>query len=111
MEKETFVLLPEHAALAQRMYFEWSDIEAGAPCVNPKRPYGNGDHLNDIAEIIGLVLFEDADGIKHMNKIQRAQCEKLHREMETALEVILRSGSFEPGKYESRKFISDWKKV
>lgn len=106
-----FTLLPEHVAIARKLHIEWQNREVGAPCVDCKRPYGNSDHLKDIADIIGFELFEDDEGEKHFSKAQKAQCEKLHREMELALEIILRTGTFEPGEYEAPPYTSEWRKV
>lgn len=100
MKPTTFTLLPEHIALLRRANVDWSESEAGAPRIDPKRPYGNSGFLTrQIAEILGWTLFEDACGEKHLTREQDARAGQLHRETETALRIILQTGSFEPGRY------------
>lgn len=81
----------DHLKLLQRANVRWWDAETGAPCVDPKRPYGNGDVEMDIAKILGWELFEDADGDKHLNGAQHALAERLHKETEEALRQVLGS--------------------
>jgi len=108
---EFFELKEEHIKLASKMWVGWQDCEFGAPEIDPKRPYGNSDVLEDIAEILGLELFEDVDNEKHLSKHQDELCNKLHKEMETALQIILRCKTFETGLYVTEKYMSSWHKA
>jgi len=50
---EKFMLTEAHLQLIRNMHFEMNDhVEFGAPCIDPKRPYGNSDVLYDIAMLI-----------------------------------------------------------
>jgi hypothetical protein len=112
MKETIFELKEEHIKLAQKMYVTWDDCEFGAPAIDPKRPYGNSDVLGDIAEILGLQLFEDAEGEKHLSKEQDELCNKLHEEMETALQIILRCKTFELGTYTHQEYhYTEWYRV
>src|SRR5205085_3134688 len=67
-------------------YVGWNDAETGAPEINPKRPYGNSDVASDVAGMVDTPL-------------STAGALELHRQTETALQIILETGSFEPGIY------------
>jgi hypothetical protein len=92
-----FVLTEDHLKLIDRMYVGWSDVEFGAPEINPKRPYGNSFVEGDIAEILGWHWEEDVNGDVPEELYERAV--KIHKETETALQIILVTRSFVPGKY------------
>jgi hypothetical protein len=81
-----FTITDLHLKLAKRMYVSWDDAEFGAPCIDPKRPYGNGDVIEDIKEIIGSECDKDF-------------AIKIHKEMETALQIFLCTQSFKAGTY------------
>ena len=75
------------------MYVGWYSSEYGAPEINPKRPYGNSWVAGDIHEILFGNCPEDLDDEledKYYN---------LHRETETALQIVLGTGKFEAGIY------------
>lgn len=88
MRVSKFTVTPEHVRLMRRMIVSWESAEYGAPCIDPKRPYGNSGVAEDIREILGLPDLTDES------------CERLHAETETALQIALAVGHFTPGKYE-----------
>jgi hypothetical protein len=51
--KLLFTVTEGHLKLLQHLNIGWDDCEFGAPCVDPKRPYGNSSVYIDIAEILG----------------------------------------------------------
>jgi hypothetical protein len=106
-----FKLTEEHIKLLQRAYVYQEQCEWGLICVDGKRPFGNGDIAEDMAEILGLELFEDAWGEKHFNKEQHALLLRLFSELGTALQVVLRTLSFEPGEYEADRYDTNWRRV
>jgi len=132
-DEKKFELKPEHIKLAERMYVGWNDCEFGAPEIDPKRPYGNGDVHQDMLEILGLETVKDGiykfqlgerewllkgedefniyiiDGADEEALID--ELDKLHQEMQTALQVILSTKTFEPGTYEAEPYSSTWKRV
>ena len=92
-----FELTEEHLFLFSAMCIGWNDIEVGAPFVDPKRPYGNSSMEYDVAEILHWDVSIDG-----LTKEQIELARQLHREMRTALEVVLQVQYFEPGLYVSK---------
>jgi hypothetical protein len=111
MDDFDFVLTKQHLALLRRLYIEWhpmpSEDEKGVASVNIKRPYGNSDVLGDVAEILGLRLYINEDGDE--DPTVRAKALQMHREVETALQIVLATGSFRPGRYRGR--FLEWRRV
>lgn len=92
----------EHIKLAKAMYVSWWDCEFGSPAIDCKRPYGNSDVISDILEILGIPYDGENEALKYF------AC-KLHLEMQTALQVFLRTQSFKTGVYEKGAYNQDWK--
>ena len=100
MQGKTFVLTDEHIALLRAAYIRWEDCEYGAPAIDCKRPYGNSAVEEDILEVLGWEpegTDEFGDPAPAPEQEERAQ--RLHRETETALAIVLETGSFVPGTY------------
>jgi hypothetical protein len=93
MHPMRFVLTPDHVKLLRAMYVGWQDCETGAPEIDPKRPYGNSYVAGDVAEILGWTV----DGDDGLTDDQRDKAMEIHFETAMALQVILQTGSFEPG--------------
>ena len=83
---KTFILKQEHLDLLSHAYVEWYDCETGAPCIDPKRPYGNSDVESDIADLLGWKINPEYD---ELSKSQKKEAQKLHEETETALQIVL----------------------
>ncbi len=109
LRPKQFVLTEEHITLLRGSYVdrELSDIEYGAAQIDPKRPYGNSDVESDLAWILGVEL---VDG-EHLRQEDRERIVKLHQETPTALQIVLATGSFQPGTYEAAPYGIDWKLV
>lgn len=106
---KTFTLTTEHIALLTRMQVGWCDDEFGAPEIDPKRPYGNGDVLDDIHEI----LAPEDPPLDDLSRVDRealeARYRALHKETQTALQVVLAAGlDVEPGGYYAGEYTNDW---
>ena len=99
---DTFILTRDHIMLLDRGYVSWNSCEAGAPGIDCKRPYGNGDVPRDIAEILGWVLVGPIGEQMVMTDLQRNKAWRLHAETEIALQLLL-LGYTVPGKYERTK--------
>lgn len=106
MEIVRFKITEDHLKLIEHMYVSWWDCEYGAPGVDPKRPYGNSFVEGDIANILGWRIDENDDSYYR-------EAEKIHREMQTVLQICLCTKSFEVGTYEmkNRYFDRSWFKV
>jgi hypothetical protein len=98
--KRTFEITEDHLKLAKKMYVSWDNCEFGAPAIDCKRPYGNSYVEGDIAEILGISdnkrhdddepYFTDKD-LEYMNKV--------HKEMQTVIQIALSTGEFSVGNY------------
>lgn len=89
-----FELTADHIKLLQEACIRWEDCETGAPAIDCKRPYGNSYVPGDIAEILGWEIGEDG-----LTEEQKKKAYALHKETETALQIILTCKAFEPGKF------------
>ena len=107
--KQKFTITSNHILLLKRMYISWDDCEFGAPCVNPKRPYGNSDVLVDIAETIGVKFDNEADD--PFSQEDEDLMNKIHKEMKTVLQIGVRLGYFKEGVYEAEQYAENWRAV
>lgn len=116
---EIFELTKEHVELLSNAYVDWEHGECGAPAIDPKRPYGNGDMERDVCQILGWFDYDDASdaeqelfsegGGKYEKLWKRA--EKIHLETETALQIILKFKTFKPGKFQRECSWEEWERV
>ena len=130
MGKQKFTLKLEHITLLSNAYTGWDDCEFGAPEIDPKRPYGNSNVYQDMLEILGvkeikkgkyefrqfgkrwLLKGEDKNNIDLDNETDLCdELDDLHKELETALQIVLKTKSFASGLYEAEKYGNDWKLV
>jgi hypothetical protein len=104
MNETTFNLTENHIKLLRNMYVCWDSCEYGAPAIDPKRPYGNSWVERDIHVILtGEEPNELSDELKE-------EYYNLHKETQTALQIVLTTGKFEVGVYEcSGIYLRDWK--
>lgn len=108
---QQYELTDDHVKLIRQFSIWWDDgAYDGAPAVDCKRPFGNGDYVSDIAEIIGLEQIEADDGETFWPKGTRDRCEQLYRELAEALQVVLAAGSFEPGVYIASDYRRNWRR-
>lgn len=103
---DSFKLTKNHVKLLRRMCVGWQDCETGAPEIDPKRPYGNSYVAGDVAEILGVKTGEDG-----LTSDQESEMLAIHSETEIALQVVLSSGSFQPGTFRRKEAWGDWEKV
>jgi hypothetical protein len=119
----TFTLTQHHLDLLKRTFIQWDDgAYDGAAAVGLKRPYGNSDMLGDIAEIVVYgpdwrqsideddehFVYDREGGIKRVidqegKVFTRDDLQRLHRETELALQIVLCTQSFVPGVYRKRE--------
>lgn len=104
-----FRVTEDHLKLMRRMYVGWQDSESGAPEIDPKRPYGNSYVALDVAIILGWVP-PDTDDLPTHGLYERAK--RIHREMEIALHITLRTGQFKAGLYRRSDYpTANWELV
>ena len=109
-----FELRQEHVTLLRAAYVWWDDSEFGAPAIDCKRPYGTSSGIP--AQIAGELLKwppdgHDRDGDPWWSDETEAKAVQLHKETETALQIVLRTGAFEPGHYEADDYDTNWRRV
>ena len=106
-------LTEDHVKLLRRACVEWDDgAYDGAPAFNIKRPYGNSYVAGDVCEILGWTPAHKCDHCgNEWSEAQEAKALEIHRETETALQIVLASGSFEPGIYEADVYRRNWRRV
>ena len=83
-------LTKDHIKLLQEAEWRWNNCEFGAPMIDPKRPFGfSGGQYEQMAEILGMELFEDADGERHLSRAQEEYVSKVWSELLDAIEIIV----------------------
>lgn len=91
----SFNLTHEHLRLLRNATVVWEPGECGAPAVDPKRPYGNGNVAKDVARLLEWTW--DGD---EMSDAMADRAERLHAETALALQICLSLGQFKVGRYE-----------
>jgi len=104
-----FNLTEKHIKLLTKAYVSWEDCEFGAPAIDCKRPYGNSDVYVDMSEILGDVIECPSCGYK-ISSLTDEELDKLHGQTRDALQIILKTKSFEPGIYVCSDYGNDWRK-
>lgn len=107
-----FILKEEHIKLLNNVFIQWNNAEFGAPEIDPKRPYGNSGTqiFVDMMDILNIEKKYDMNDEIIITKDMYNYLYTLHKELETALQIILRLKSFRCGKYkkENEYSYSGW---
>lgn len=105
---DTFELKQVHLDLLKEANIGWDNCEFGAPCIDPKRPYGNSNVFDDIASAIKLKKKGNFDYKEEDWKEEAMDfMDDLHRQTQIALEIILHCQSFKLGIYKKKDRYSD----
>lgn len=105
-----FTVTENHLKLAKKMYVLWSPYgRFGAPCIDPKRPYGNSEVFEDIAEVIGMKQ-PDYEEDEDWTDDQARTLLGFHEDMKKVLQIAIRTGKFEVGEYECSDYW-EWTKI
>ena len=89
---KTFIVTEEHLKLLQHAVVTWQFLETGAPCIDPKRPYGDSLLPESIHKIL-TGNYGDLTG----SEISRYY--RLHGDTETVLQIFLHTGELKSGIY------------
>ena len=101
---EVFYLTRGHIKLLRHGYVNFDGSFCwGSIGLNCKRPFGNSDVADDMANILGLIPFKSDDGDVWPKGTQDEMLHLYANELPTALQIILSTGSFEPGRYETEQ--------
>jgi hypothetical protein len=112
-----FELKEEHIKLLSHMWISWHEgySEFGSPVIDLKRPYGNSNVIADMYEILeGESIDELVEQRVSYNEFEQRYYEKykqLHKETETALQIVLHTKSFETGTYGLIGYGKAWVKI
>ena len=111
-DKVQFEITEKHIKLMKNMNVGYNEhCEFGAPDIDPKRPYGNGNVYRDIARILEIEPALIKDGESIFSEDQEDAMLALHKQMKTALQVVLTASTFETGLYESDEYHDNWQKI
>ncbi len=106
-----FLVTEDHIKLVEKFYVKWFDCEYGAPCIDPKRPYGNSGVVNDIADILGWEIPEY--GTPEWDEMSQ-KCGDIHQETQVVLQILTchaREG-IRPGLYEMTPMkVRQWRRA
>jgi hypothetical protein len=92
--EQNFNLTDDHIKLLREFVVIWDLAEAGAPVIDPSRPYGSADRYSDMARILGFA----ADGAA-LSADQKAALDQLYQDMTAAFEIALQHARLAPGDY------------
>jgi hypothetical protein len=109
-EPNRFELTKDHIKLLKNMLVGWSSCETGAPEINPKRPYGDSYVARSVGEILKIKPEGYEDEPDTYSEEQEDMLLRLHRQTETALQIVLQMKSFKPGRFVRESFC-DWKRL
>lgn len=93
---DTFTMHDDHLKLLRAAWWRWEEIETGAPAIDGKRPYGNSNVAEDVAEVCGWP-FDPSAG--EMPAELRKRAMQIHGEMLTVLQIVSFTQDFTPGLY------------
>jgi hypothetical protein len=98
-----FTVTEDHLKLLRRAFVAWDFGEGyGAPGINPKKPYGNSYVARDIAQILDVPdedwEYED-EHKAYVTTEAEARFTRLHVETMVALQIVLATAEFRPGRY------------
>lgn len=104
---QCFTLTEQHIKLLREMRVDWNAMANGAPMIDPNRPYGNSNVYRDMLWIVYGEIVTEATifGDQLADSLDR-----LHRETQTALQIVLSTGAMEPGDYTAPLYTRDWKR-
>lgn len=105
-----FTITEDHLKLSRRMNVDYNAYtEFGAPCIDPKRPYGNSSVIRDLIEILHPNVECDEDG--DFDDFLEARVCALHKEMQLVLQIWLCTGQIRIGTFvrENQYSYDAWK--
>lgn len=110
-----FTVTENHLKLLRHAYVDWDEGEGyGAPGINPKKPYGESYVERSIAQILDAPeedwIYES--GVRAYVTDEAAErCTRMHVETIVALQIVLATGEFRPGRYRREAAWSiDWQR-
>lgn len=114
---DTFILTEDHLKLLGHLNLRWEDAYKGAVGADVKMPYGSSWVFHDIAAILdpeGFNAIPDGDdeAVGAYEQANEERFLRVHEETFKALDVVLRTGQFQPGRYRrTDPWAHDWKRI
>lgn len=103
----TFTVTHEHLTLLRHANVGWNEGEWGAPGLDTKRPFGNGDLYGDMRKILGIEIPDNDDWDPPEDML--VYLNTIYGELETVLQIFLKVGRMGPGEYRRRsEYGDDW---
>ena len=97
---ETFTLTEAHLKLLDNLYIRFDDgMYDGVASGDIKYPYGDSMIMDSVAKIIGVRPDDGQDLDEPLTSKEEKICRKAHEETATALQIVLHTKRFLPGKY------------
>lgn len=87
----------------------WQDCEYGAPEIDPKRPFGNSGVYQILGEVADACGIGGPDDIEDMPEDKVKRLQEIYEELETALQVVLATTSFQCGRYTCDDYGRGWR--
>ncbi len=111
MGNRGFELTEEHITLLRTgcVSINQDDMYWGSVGLDVKRPFGDSDIVSSMAELLGVQRIEIDGGAEVWPAGTSERMHKLYQELATAMEIVLRTGAFEPGTYEATDYSSNWR--
>jgi hypothetical protein len=107
---QRFTLTDQHLTLLRAANVGWDGSEFGAPAIDSKRPYGNSDVYGTIGKLLGIVpAYNPKEDECEFTEKQLNHMRAIHKETQTALQVILATGAFVAGEYEADDYNRNWR--
>lgn len=103
------IVTDNHIKLLKNLYISWWDCEFGSPCVDCKRPFGNGDVYGDMAEILGIKLPDEEENYEEYTKVTDSLL-KGYQELQECLQILCRNLSIEKGVYICDDYETNWRR-
>ncbi len=101
-EQICFIVSEQHLKLLKRLNFMYDEsCEFGAPAVDPKRPYGNGDVYGDMRKILGI----------GKQAYPEQELLLLHQQMTTVLRILAQNNGVHIGEYAANRYERVWTQV
>ncbi len=104
---QEFTLTEDHLKLLGAANVSMDGCEWGGIGLDCKRPFGNDGMPEDVALILEWELLETEEGLM-MPPGMRDRAIAIHAELETALEIVLVTQEFAPGRYVADDYGTNW---
>lgn len=111
MNKQFFELTEDHIKLLEYSNINYSPhCEHGYIGLDCKRPFGNSNLVDDMANILEIEPVKTDDDEIHWPKGTSERMQIIfEEELPKALAIILKTKSFQPGLYECDEYYDNWR--